>query len=145
MTQLASKRERGWLIAAFILGLLIIVSCSGSGWSLATPPKSVHNPPIYPGATTIQTREAKPDNSEPVRFTTFRTTDDSKSVLAYYSDTLQRDGWSSDDNATSDANKSLVHFYWVAGCPVYGITVLALSDIAGATLVEIAVTETACH
>jgi hypothetical protein len=42
-------------------------------------------------------------------------------------------------------NKSLVHFYWVAGCPVYGITVLALSDIAGATLVEIAVTETACH
>ncbi len=127
------------LILATVFVLVILNACSGSGW--ASPPQSAQKPPIHPGAGPIQTKEVDGDYGKPTRIITFPTNADSENILTYYKNTLLQDGW----GVADQENPNELHFYWVAGCPVFGMNVLTEPSINGETAVEIEITETPCH
>jgi len=131
------RRSLGFL--ACIVALVAMTGCSRYGG--AKPPASAQDPPIYAGAQAIQTQTVASHLPEPTKLLSFRTIASPATVIAFYRDTLLRDGWRVEDQE----NPNEAHFYWVEGCPVYGLTVSATSSLSDQTSVQLELIETPCH
>src|SRR5437870_7569129 len=105
------------LLTLCMFGVFLLIGCSNLG--TATPPASAQNPPLFPEAQAVQTQTIPGDKPKPTKVITFETSAHPGAIMAYYRDALIRDGWGVENSTT----KSNVHYYWVAGCPVFGITV----------------------
>lgn len=127
------------LVFMSVLGLFMLTSCYYQ--NNATAPKSAQNPPLYPDARAVQTQMVPNDKPKPTRVITFETSARPDAVMAYYKDALTRDGW----GVESSQSKSETHFYWVDGCPVFGMTISTTLNVDGQTAVRLVLDETPCH
>lgn len=67
-----------------------------------------------------------------------QTNDTPAEVLEFYKSRLVSDGWRFD--TITDG----LHFYWVEGCPVYGLDVITTQSTDGVTVIELELTKEFC-
>jgi hypothetical protein len=61
--------------------------------------------------------------------------------MSFYKNALTRDGW----RIRSDSTEYFSHFYWVDGCPVYGLDVTIVDNGKDAHEVELELSEQPCR
>lgn len=86
----------GWLSVIGIAILLSGLAILAAHFSFTPIPNSAKTPPSYPGAEQV-TMERSDACGKKV---TYRTNNDNRKVLAFYSNVLTRDGWSVDDSSS---------------------------------------------
>jgi hypothetical protein len=126
-------------IPTFVICGMLLTACSS--YPKGSPPSSAKNLPIYPGAEAVQTAIVKESRLEPTRVMTFRTEDDRNTVVEYYIDLLTRDGWEHEMAQFQD----YVSFYWVEGCPVYGLELSVTPQETTGSAVKLELNATPCH
>ena len=104
-----------------------------------TPPASTQNPPVYPSARIVQVTTTKGIKGIPGKRVELETSGAPEAVLAFYTDTLQKDGWLSE--RTGDG----IHFSWLDGCPVYGFDVVVKVSDSKVTVIETELTKEYCE
>ena len=114
--------------------LLLLLGCTAcTRYPNGTPPPSALNPPIYPGAQAIKTREAS--RGSPAQEITFVSPDGAEKIAAFYSVTLLKDKWTACGTAYSTPTDA--EYCWSDGCPGYTLTVTIQSTADGPTQVKL--------
>ena len=106
-------------------------------WFRPAPPASTQNPPIYPGAQEVEI-EALETSWERLRIS-YNTNAKPQDVIEFYGQTLQKDGWRTDNSLVKP------HFYWIEGCPVFGLDLELTEANPGETSVKLRLTRELCH
>lgn len=99
-------RSRSWPRSAPIEVALFCVLAIVVAYLLTVrPTPDTSNPPIYPNAENVTSRELQPGESTgstPNKTITFVTRDRGEQVLAFYKDTLPNAGWALSDSSRGD-------------------------------------------
>jgi hypothetical protein len=79
-------------VALLTIPLYILASYFYSN-NVPGAPASTKNPPIYPGAEDVRSREERQFPGTRIQIVTFQTSDEPDTVITFYKDALAKDGW----------------------------------------------------
>ena len=127
-------------LAIFVILVSVMLSgCSRPG--SAQPPPSTQKLPLYSNAQGLQVQTVNGVKGIPAEETTFTTGDSFENVKAFYQQVLTNDGWS---EANYQLQPNGLHFYWVEGCPVYGLDLVLEANDKGQTVVKLKLQKELC-
>ena len=119
----------GGLVTLLSIGLILVAAFPGRH------KPNTQSPPIFPGAQQVQVQQF--DEAlhpvEPYKVISFKTSDRPEAILAFYKDTLAKDGWRVTDYP-ENRDPLRLHAYWDDGEPCrlwYGIDVTAQPEGIG--------------
>lgn len=122
-----------------ILVLLVSVACMPS--TPSAPPSSTQQPPSYPGAKQVKTW--KTDGMRgPVQHATFTTGDPSETILAFYKNTLLKDGWEFNQDLSTSNKFSFVWLDQGSNGATYNMTITTIGTSMNQIGVEIVISTT---
>ncbi len=95
---------------------------------------------MFSGAQQVQSHEITVPGGEG-KLISYEANADVAAILAFYSDSLTKDGWRGGDTSTANA----LHYFWVEGCPIHGLDVKVSPVDPQHSKVEITLTEQLCY
>lgn len=125
--------KAGIITFTICLCLSVFVGLEGCyGGSRSTPvlPKISQ----YPGAENIQVDYSKVAGSKPIEYTSFRTSDAPGTVLTFYQNALQQEGW---QPVTEEISEKHARFRLIQGCQLSTLNVSVAKSESGHTDVQL--------